>query len=79
MSITATHYSCEESENVSKPRKMGRPPLGVEKTTVRLPKKIGARIDAVLHGREKRADVIRQGLLREIERREAEKGKKRPK
>jgi Arc/MetJ-type ribon-helix-helix transcriptional regulator len=52
---------------------MGRPPLGVEKTTVRLPKRIGARIDAVLRGREKRSDVIRQGLMRELERREAEK------
>jgi len=39
--------------------------------TVRLPNRIGARIDAVLKGKEKRADVIRQGLLRELERREA--------
>jgi len=55
------------------PRSMGRPPLGLERTTVRLPKKIGTRIDAVLQGKEKRSDLIRRGILREIERREAEK------
>jgi hypothetical protein len=52
-------------------------PVGLERTTVRLPKKIGTRIDAVLQGKEKRSDLIRRGILREIERREAEKGPKK--
>ena len=47
------------------------------RTTVWLPGWIGKRLDAVLQDKEKRADVIRQGVLRELARREAEK--KRPK
>ena len=52
---------------------MGRPPRGLIRTTVWLPEWIGERLDAVLKGKEKRADVIRQGVLRELARREAEK------
>jgi hypothetical protein len=35
-----------------------------------LPIGIGPRIDLVLSEKEKRADLIRQGVMREIERRE---------
>jgi metal-responsive CopG/Arc/MetJ family transcriptional regulator len=59
---------------------MGRPPLGLVMTTIRLPKRIGGRIDAVLQGKEKRSDLIRAAIERELQRRESEaKGKKRPK
>ena len=57
---------------------MGRPPRGFIRTSIWLPERIGRRIDAVLEGKEKRADVIRQGLVRELERREAESAKKKP-
>ena len=57
---------------------MGRPPVGLEMTTIRLPKRIGGRIDAVLQGKEKRSDLIRSAIERELQRREAEK-KKKPK
>jgi metal-responsive CopG/Arc/MetJ family transcriptional regulator len=50
---------------------MGRPPLGLEMTTIRLPKSMGSRIDAVLVGREKRSALIRFAIERELERREA--------
>jgi hypothetical protein len=45
--------------------------------TVRLPIGIGPRIDLVLDKKEKRADLIRQGVMREIERREKLTPKKR--
>ncbi len=59
------------------PKRMGRPPRGLIRTTVWLPEWIGKRLDAVLRGKEKRADVIRAAVLHELARREAEK--KRPK
>ena len=57
---------------------MGRPPLGLVMTTIRLPKRMGGRIDAVLQGKEKRSDLIRSAIEQELRRREELK-KKRPK
>jgi metal-responsive CopG/Arc/MetJ family transcriptional regulator len=47
-------------------------------TTIRLPKRMGGRIDAVLQGKEKRSDLIRSAVEHELQRREELK-KKRPK
>jgi hypothetical protein len=52
------------------PRRMGRPPRGLIRTTVWLPEWLGKRLDAVLEGKEKRADVIRAAIERELQRRE---------
>jgi len=48
---------------------MGRPPLGVKSTVVRLPKGLGERIDALV-GRQRRAAFIREVVEREVERQE---------
>jgi metal-responsive CopG/Arc/MetJ family transcriptional regulator len=58
---------------------MGRPPLGLELTMVRLPKGMGRRIDA-LHGKKGgRSAFIRAAIERELQRREAEAAKGKPK
>ena len=46
---------------------MGRPPLGVKTTMVRLPIGLGERIDELV-GRQKRAAFIREVVEREVER-----------
>lgn len=46
---------------------MGRPPLGVKSTQVRLPEGLGERIDALV-GRKRRAAFIREVVEREVER-----------
>ena len=46
---------------------MGRPPLGVKSTQVRLPEGLGDRIDALV-GRRRRAAFIREVVEREVER-----------
>lgn len=56
--------------------RMGRPPLNVKATVVRLGEGVPERIDAVLKPKEKRADLIREAIERELKRREA---KARPK
>jgi len=43
---------------------MGRPPLGLVMTTIRLPKRIRGRIDAVLRGGEKWSAFIREAIER---------------
>jgi predicted DNA-binding protein len=48
---------------------MGRPPLGVKSTVVRLPMGLGERIDALV-GRKRRAAFIREVVEREVERQE---------
>ena len=48
---------------------MGRPPMNVKPMLVRLPDGMDKRIDAVLAPKEKRADLIREGIDREIKRR----------
>ncbi len=53
---------------------MGRPPLNVKSTNVRLPDGLGERIDKLV-GRQRRAAFIREVLEREVERRENEQGK----
>lgn len=47
---------------------MGRPPLGITSTTVRLPKLVLERIDALL-GPNKRAEFIREAVEAELKRR----------
>ncbi len=49
---------------------MGRPAMNVKATVVRLPQGINERIDAVLDDGEKRADLIRAAVERELKRRE---------
>jgi predicted DNA-binding protein len=46
---------------------MGRPPLGLKSTVVRLPEGLGERIDGLV-GRHRRAAFIRELLEREVER-----------
>ncbi|WP_156447958.1 hypothetical protein [Sphingobium sp. CCH11-B1] len=53
---------------------MGRPPLNVKSTNIRLPEGLGERIDKLV-GRQRRAAFIREVLEREVERRESEQGK----
>lgn len=52
---------------------MGRPPLGLTLTTVRLPKAIIDRITALV-GENRRSQFIREAVENELKRREAEKG-----
>lgn len=49
---------------------MGRPSMNLRATVVRLPQGIEARIDAVLADGEKRSDLIRGAVERELKRRE---------
>lgn len=49
---------------------MGRPPMNVKPTVVRLGEGVPERIDAVLEPKEKRADMIREAIERELKRRE---------
>lgn len=51
------------------PRRMGRPPLNVKPTLVRLPNGVAERID-MLVGANKRAEFIREAVERELRRRE---------
>lgn len=46
---------------------MGRPPLGVKSTVVRLPQGLGERIDALV-GKQKRASFIREAVEKEVTR-----------
>lgn len=50
--------------------RMGRPPMNVKPTVVRLPNGMDDRIDAVLEPKEKRADLIRKAVEKEVRRRE---------
>ena len=53
----------------TEPRR-GRPPMIVNPTLVRLPDGMEMRIDAVLEPKEKRADLIREAVAKELKRRE---------
>jgi hypothetical protein len=61
------------------PSPMGRPPLGVRATTIRITEGIDHRIKRVLEPREKLAAFARKAILAELQRREAEKKPKRSK
>jgi metal-responsive CopG/Arc/MetJ family transcriptional regulator len=61
------------------PRRMGRPPLGLKMVAIRLPKRIGERIDAVLREKENRSHFIREAIEEKVERRERELPKAKPK
>jgi len=54
------------------PPRMGRPPLNVEATTVRLPRDVLKRIDA-LAGPNRRAQFIREAVETELAKREKAK------
>jgi predicted DNA-binding protein len=54
---------------------MGRPPLNVKSTNIRLPEGLGERIDKLV-GRQRRAAFIRDVLEREVERLESEESKR---
>lgn len=58
--------------------RMGRPPLGVKTTVVRLPEGLAERIDDLI-GPNRRAKFIREIVEREVERLEGEKNAGRPK
>lgn len=62
-----THFPISD-----KSRFMGRPSLNVKPTLVRLPEGVPERIDAVV-GKNRRAEFIRQAVLKELQRHEAEK------
>jgi metal-responsive CopG/Arc/MetJ family transcriptional regulator len=49
---------------------MGRPPKHRIATLIRLDKGVAGRIDKALRGKEKRADLIRAAVERELARRE---------
>ncbi len=51
---------------------MGRPPLNVKPILVRLPEGVPERIDALV-GKNKRAEFIREAVLRELAKRESPK------
>lgn len=55
--------------DIAMPTRMGRPPLGVKPTAVRLSPEVMERIDA-LAGPNKRAAFIREAVEAELERRE---------
>ena len=57
-------------------RSMGRPPREFKRTSVWLPRRLGARIAGLLRGKETQADFIRAGIEREIRWRIAEKKRK---
>ncbi|PTM92853.1 hypothetical protein C7449_107267 [Mycoplana dimorpha] len=68
MGAKLTHFPISDS-----PKRMGRPPLNVKATVVRLPASVPDRIDALV-GKQKRAKFIRDAVLRELELREREAG-----
>jgi len=51
---------------------MGRPPLGVKTTVVRLPEGLAERIDSLV-GPNRRAAFIREVVEREVESRESQR------
>ncbi|WP_353682526.1 YlcI/YnfO family protein [Mesorhizobium sp.] len=54
---------------------VGRPKINEEQTPARFPAGTLARIDSVLEAGEKRSDLIREAIEREINRRERAKAK----
>jgi hypothetical protein len=62
------------SKSNTKP--MGRPPKFRIPTLIRLDRGVGTRMDKLLRGKEKRVDLIRAAVDREIRRREALEKKK---
>ena len=55
---------------------MGRPPLNVKSTHIRLGTEVFERIGRLLRPNEKMVDLIREAVERELQRREAEKKRK---
>ena len=67
-------FPAPESGNKSR---MGRPPLNVMRTALRVGKDIPKRIDAVLEEHESRAAFIRKAIDAELNRREQAQRSKR--
>lgn len=59
------------------PRRMGRPPMHLKPTLVRLPEDVAERIDAIA-GPNRRAEFIRDAVERELKRRERQAAKESP-
>ena len=55
-------------------KSMGRPPLGMKPTTIRLPQEMIQRIETLV-GNRQLAQFIREAVERELERRERAEGK----
>ena len=66
-----------DSQMAAKPHRMGRPPLGVRATKVRLTDDQLRRIDALV-GSRRMAAWIRSAIDRELERQERERPAGRP-
>ena len=60
---------------LANPGRMGRPPLNVKPTVVRLSEETLRRIEA-LAGKNRMAEFIREAVERELKRRERKKAKK---
>lgn len=60
----------------SSPRAVGRKQINHEQMPARFPEGTLARMDAVLKPKEKRSDLIREAVERELDRREAEAPRK---
>jgi hypothetical protein len=58
------------------PPRMGRPPLNVKSTHIRLGTEVFERIGRLLRPNEKMVDLIRAAIEQELQRREAESKKK---
>ena len=59
------------------PQRMGRPPLDVKSTHIRLGTEVFERIGRLLRPNEKMVDLIREAVERELQRREADLKKER--
>ena len=59
------------------PRRMGRPPMHLKPTLVRLPEDVAERIDAIA-GPNRRSEFIRDAVERELKRRERLAAKEPP-
>jgi predicted DNA-binding protein len=57
-------------------RPMGRPPLGLKMTMIRLPERTLERIDALQGKRGRRSAFIRSAIERELQRREKDTKRK---
>ena len=78
LSIAVIRYGWKITDASAMRKPMGRPPLGLEMTMIRLPKGTGKRINSVMQGKGKRSVFIRSAIEQELRRREELK-KKRPK
>lgn len=62
-------YTLTKLRNPANPSKMGRPPLNVKETKVRLSEDARRRIEALV-GQNRMAEFIREAVEKELDRRE---------